>query len=793
MIEYISDKKLFHLSTKSTSYLFFVNPFGHLEHRYFASKTTHEYFDSMATQFALEVGNQVIYEASDRSYSLNLASLEVPTYGKGDFREVQLFCRFPDNTSILDLKYVSHEIMEGIVPLKDLPQAKATSKTQSLIVKLLDSVRNLEVLSIYTVFDEEDLITRRLRINNLSQDTVSIHKALSATLDFTHKNFEVITLDGAWIKERQVTNHKIDFGIFKIDSKKGVSSNDHNPSILFKESNTTEDYGIAYGMSLVYSGNFEATFEVSPHELTRVMMGINSFDFLRVLHSEESFETPEVAMTFSASGLNTLSKHFHDFISRAIVPISWQNVARPIVINNWEATFFDFTESKLLALAKKAKQLGIEMFVLDDGWFGKRDDDTSSLGDWTPNSKKLKKGLAPLVKKIRNLGLQFGLWVEPEMVNPDSELYRHHPQWAIEHPLYPASFGRNQLILDLAQEEVVEYLFDTLSTVFQSADISYVKWDMNRNFSDIWSPIGPAKIGSHNYEYQVGLYRLLRRLTEAFPTILFEACASGGNRFDMGMLCYMPQIWTSDNTDAYERQKIQYGTSYIYPPSVMSSHVSEIPNYQTIRKTPLETRFNVAAFGLLGYELDFTQLTPFEEKTMKNQIEYYKTHRQLFQYGVFERIQSPFENNLMMWRTQSSDESEGIYGIYQRLEMPNNHLERIKIHNDSPNSRYRITSRSQHFSIDMFGHLTRHALPIRLNAKGMLFHWLSNRYVMKSEQYQEDLSGAILQDIGFAPMQNFIGTGYTDRVRLMGDFGSRLYHYTQLKEVSYASDDTTQL
>jgi alpha-galactosidase len=610
-----------------------------------------------------------------------------------------------------------------------------------------------------------------------------IEKALSMNLDFNNDDFCLTTFDGTWINERQLNRQTIKPGIIKIDSKKGVSSADHNPFIIINKEHTTETSGNCYGFSLIYSGSFEAIVERSPFNLIRVQMGINSFDFFWQLKSGEEFTTPEVALSFSNDGYNKLSKSYHNLINNHIIKPDFKDVERPVLFNNWEATMFDFNQNKLLKLAKKASKLGLELFVLDDGWFGKRDSDLSSLGDWFVNKKKLPMGLDGLADRINKNGMKFGIWVEPEMINQDSELYFNHPDWVIQHPRIEPSLGRNQLILDFSKKEVVDHIENVLSEIFSNAPISYCKWDMNRNFSDLFSnTLDFANQGKLLHLYMLGLYDLLERLTTKFPDILFESCASGGNRFDLGMLYYMPQIWTSDNTDAYSRFLIQYGTYYGYKQSVVGAHVSDIPSAQVLRKTPLETRFNIACFGLLGYELDITQLTVFEEKVIKKQIEFYKKHRKLLQFGDLYRLKSPFDTNSMELLVVNPEKTEAILGIFQTLQEPNAKFDKIRLPMLDKNKKYLIKKREQFMNLDTFGYLVKHALPIKLKAKGVLFHLLKNRYLFSTEKDEQIVTGDVLVNNGFIPKQRYIGTGYNDNIRLMGDFGSRIYYIKEITD-----------
>ena len=593
----------------------------------------------------------------------------------------------------------------------------------------------------------------------------------------------MISLDGKWIKERHISRRRLTEGVLSIDSKKGVSSSNHNPFICLSRPGTSEISGECYGFALIYSGNHRALAERSPMNFTRVQMGINPFDFSWRLEPGSVFQAPEAVLTFSDRGFNGMSGNIHSLVNNNIVNPEWQFRERPVLINNWEATYFGFDERKLLKLAGEAVKLGIELFVLDDGWFGKRDDDHSSLGDWYEDKKKLPGGLERLGKKIHALGLQFGLWVEPEMVNEDSELYRSHPDWAISIPGREPSEGRNQLMLDMANPEVVEYLYETLSALFKRADLQYVKWDHNRNISDMYSNALPAdRQKEQSHRHVLGLYSLLQRLKDDFPEILFESCSSGGNRFDLGMLYYMPQTWTSDNTDAGERIDIQYGTSMAYPPSTMGAHVSASPSHQVLRNTPVETRFNVAAFGLLGYELDLTKLSNFDLKVIAKQVSFYKEHRRLFQFGRFYRLKSPFEVNNPMWMVVSEDQSEALLGYYQKLQKPNPGFEQLRLYGLDPDSIYKLETRLQYFNIKVFGELVNHVSPVYIKADSVVQTLVSNNYMLEADVESIEAFGDELMYAGFRPNHQFTGSGYTEKTRLIGDFGSRLYYIKRKQE-----------
>ncbi len=789
MIKFDDKRQIFHLMTDNTSYVMNIYPTKHLGHLYYGKKLSEDIdVKDLIVKFDVEVGNQVIYDENDKTFNLNLACLELSAYGKGDFREPSIHIRYPDGSRVSDFLYKEHKILITKPIFTEMPETKQRGKdAETLMVVLQDEKRNVEIELYYTVFSALDVIARRIVVKNNSDESLVLEKALSMNVDMMNDGYWLTTFDGAWIKERFMHRQKVMPGIIKIDSKKGVSSSDHNPFIVIASEHTTEEYGKAYGFGLVYSGNFEANVERTPHDLIRIQMGINSFDFYWDLEPSQEFVTPEVVITYSDNGFNGLSQNYHKLIKQNIIKPEWNGKNRPVLFNNWEATMFDFNQRKLISLAKKAKKLGIELFCLDDGWFGKRDDDQSSLGDWYVNTKKIPAGIQKLAKKINSIGLDFGIWVEPEMISPDSDLFREHPDWAITHPLYKPSLGRNQLVLDLTKKQVRDYLFDILSDLFESANIKYCKWDMNRNLSDVYSDgLSTENQGKFFHLYQLGLYEIMDRLTNAFPEILFEGCSSGGNRFDMGILQYMPQIWTSDNTDGYTRQKIQYGTSYLYPQAVMGAHVSQTPSIVEVRNTPMETRFNISAFGLLGYELDITQLTSFDTKLIKRQVAFYKEHRNLFQFGELYRIKDPFKENGTVLVVTNKDKTEAILGVFKTLEKPNGGLEKFPMDMLDPKLTYKVTNRMQYYNLQKFGHLVKYALPIKLNTNGILFHIISNHYFLAMEKEEAVIKGDRLVNQGFIPKQNFIGSGFDENVRLMGDFGSRMYYFKAVEEGKHA-------
>lgn len=768
MIHFDETQQTFHLKTQTSSYLFGISPTKHLVHYHYGkclnTPISPKDFDDAPY---LELGSSTTFAQTEKPVNLNLGLFECATYGKGDYREPTIHIETDDGFRSLNFIYESHDIVEKKV-FKNLPQA---TKKQTLAVTLKEQHHNISLILNYTVYEAEDTLVRNIELINHESTDLILDKMLSANYDFKHHNYSLITLDGAWIRERHQHQRPLSYGIIKIDSKKGVSSSDHNPFIMLKHNEATRENGDVYAFNLIYSGSFEANIEVSPHDLLRVNMGINSFDFKWRLAVGEHFITPEVLSTFSSSGVEMCQNNTHDFIKKYITK---NTNSRPILMNNWEATYFDFNEKKILAIAKQAKKLGIECFCLDDGWFGRRDDDTSSLGDWHEHPKKLKNGLNHLSKKIKKMGLKFGLWVEPEMVNKDSELYKKHPEWAIAHPTIPPALGRNQLMLDLSNNAVIDYLYDTLHTVFTKADVDYVKWDMNRNISDAYSQfLDQRDQGKLGHLYVCGLYKLLTRLKAAFPRILFESCASGGNRFDLGMHYFMPQAWTSDNTDAFERLKIQSGSTLAYPQSIVSNHVNDDIAHQTIRHIPIETRFNVAAFGVLGYELDPKTLSSFNKKIIKKQIEFYKQHRDLFQYGTFYNLSE--NSHDVRFLVVNADKTKAILGLFQGVTSPNPPLQSIQLKGLLEDRFYRITSRVQYENLKRFGGLIKHAMPIKLNPNKTIFNFLSNHYLLPVESFSATSTGNNLLNKGLTLPHRLTGTGYHEKARLMLDFSSRLY------------------
>ena len=618
---------------------------------------------------------------------------EYPGYGSTDLRSPSIELQFADGTTATDFRYDSHNIYLGKNKLNGLPSTYVENEKEATTLELIlvDSLKNVKLILSYSVFEEFDAITRSVKIINESNEEVKITRVLSANIDFRDSDYELIQLSGAWARERHIVRSKIRSGSQSIESRRGSSSHAQNPFMALVRKDTTEQNGDAYGFSLVYSGNFLANVEVDMYDNARAQIGINPFDFTWILEEGEEFKAPEAVLVYSNEGLTGMSHIYNCLYGKRLCRGEYRDKIRPILINNWEATYFDFNEIKIKEIAKEAKNLGIELFVLDDGWFGKRDDDNSSLGDWFVNEDKLKGGLNKLATQINEMGLQFGLWFEPEMVSPISELYKEHPDWCLHIPGRNRSEARRQLILDFSREDVCNYIIEKISEVLSSAPISYVKWDMNRNMSEI----GSAKLPANRqrevaHRYMLGLYKVLEEITTRFPHVLFESCSGGGGRFDPGMLYYMPQTWTSDNTDAIERLKIQFGTSMVYPNASIGCHVSDVPNHQVDRITPIETRGVVAMSGNFGYELDITKLPECEKEIIKEQVKLYKEIRETIQFGKYYRLSSPFENNDAAWMYISKDCEEIIVSFVRTLAKPNPKFVSLKLVGLDENSDYEI-------------------------------------------------------------------------------------------------------
>ena len=674
--------KTFHLFNDRISYIMNVLPTGHLMQLY-CGKKVHDREDfSYLIETSARPTTTYLSEEWHNKYTFTHLKQEYPVYGTTDFRHPAIEIKQNNGSNISNFCYKSHSISSGKPKLAGLPATytENDNEAQTLRIVLEDELTHVQVELLYTLFAQGGIIARSAKITNNGAETVHLTTAMSLCLDLPDCDYEWLQFSGSWARERHLKIRKLEQGITSVESTRGASSHEHNPFIILKRPSTDENKGEAIGFSLVYSGNFLAQAEVDTHDVTRVLIGINPFCFDWKLASGGSFQTPEAVMVYTADGLNDLSQTYHKLYQKRLARGYWRDRPRPILINNWEATYFDFNEDKLVKIAQKAKECGVELFVLDDGWFGKRTSDTAGLGDWVPNTDLLPNGITGLSHRIEELGMKFGLWIEPEMTNMNSDLYRAHPDWILHVPGRHPSECRHQYVLNYSRPEVVDYIYNMLAKILTEGKVSYIKWDMNRYITECYSVALPAdQQGEVFHRYILGVYSLYERLTTNFPHILFESCASGGARFDPGLLYYAPQGWTSDDSDAMERLKIQYGTSYCYPVSSMGSHVSVIPNHQVYRNTPLHTRANVAYFGTFGYELDLNKLTAEEQEEVKEQIKFMKQYREVIQFGTFYRLNSPFNGNVTSWMVVSEDKKTAIVGWYRVLNGINLPYSRVQL------------------------------------------------------------------------------------------------------------------
>ncbi|WP_218648734.1 alpha-galactosidase [Paenibacillus kribbensis] len=698
-IVYHEKSRQFHLFNNEISYIFGIMP-NHQPGQLYYGKKIHDREDFT---HLLELGfrdmSPCVFEGNAK-FSLEQVKQELSVFGSGDLRHCGLHILQEDGSHTACFEYMNHEIFSGKPLLEGLPATyvETDGEAQTLRVFLIDHWLGCQVELQYTLYSDLPVLTRSIKLSNSGEQKIRLDSAMSLNLDLSDKEYEMIELTGAWGRERHIQTHALHQGIQSIYSLRGHSSHHYNPFIGLKRKGTTEFFGEVIGLSLVYSGNFLAQVEVDTYDVTRVMMGIHPHGFSWSLLPGESFQTPEVVMVYTDKGLNQMSQAFHELYRTRLVRGTWRDRTRPILINNWEATYMKFNEEKILGIARSAAELGIELFVLDDGWFGERNTDTTSLGDWYPNKDKLPDGISGLARKIMDLGLKFGLWFEPEMISKESELYRNHSDWTLSVPYRSMSPGRNQYVLDLTKAEVIDFLDEAMSKILAGSDISYVKWDMNRSMSEVFSAGRESDFqGKVYHQYILGLYELFERLTRKFPEVLFESCASGGGRFDPGMLYFCPQGWISDDTDAMERLKIQYGTSMVYPISSMGSHVSAVPNHQTNRSTSLVTRGDVAYFGTFGYELDLNLLSDADKATIREQIDFMKENRELLHQGIFYRLVSPFEGNATAWMILGENKNRAIVGYYRTLTEVNVGYKRLKLAGLDADKKYRIAHADERY------------------------------------------------------------------------------------------------
>ena len=662
-IVYSKSDRTFTIQTKNTTYQMQVDPYGFLLHLYYGKKTDGSCMDYLLTYYDRGFSGNPFDAGDDRTYSMDALPQEYPSYGTGDYRSTALIVENADGSTACDLRYRSHHIFNGKYKIPGLPAVYADEReSQTLEIVMEDAVTGVEVTLQYGVLPDYDVITRSEKIVYRSEGKICIRKAQSACLDFVQGKYDLLTFYGRHAMERTMQREPVTHGSHVIGSVRGTSSHQYNPMMILADENTTDQYGNCYAMSFVYSGNFKGETLKDQFGQTRALMGLQDEMFSYPLAEGETFYTPEVLLTFSGSGMNLLSQNLHRCIRQHICRGKYKESVRPVLVNSWEASYFDFDGDTLYELAKEAKHAGIDMLVLDDGWFGKRDDDNSGLGDWFVNEKKLGGTLGDLIKKINDLGVKFGIWVEPEMISEDSDLYREHPDWALTIPGRNPVHARNQLVLDFSRKEVVDHIFDQICKVLDQGNIEYVKWDMNRSLMDVFSR-GTDDQGRVMYDYVLGLYDFLERIVTRYPDLLIEGCSGGGGRFDAGMMYYTPQIWCSDNTDALDRLQIQYGTSFGYPVSAVGSHVSAVPNHQTGRITSLHTRGVVAMAGTFGYELNLGKLSEEEKQEIRLQVEEYRKFAPLIQTGLYYRLSDPAREEYAAWAFVSEDQKEVLLNV----------------------------------------------------------------------------------------------------------------------------------
>ena len=656
-IIYCEKDRTFTLQTKNTTYQMQVDRYGFLLHLYYGKKTD-GCMDYLLTYYDRGFSGNPYDAGEDRTYSMDTLPQEFPCYGNGDFRSTAFAVENADGSMSCDLRYKSHKIFDGKYNLEGLPAVYASEEeAQTLEILMEDPVTGVKVVLLYGVLPAQDIITRSVSVKNESSGKIYLNKIESASLDFLYGDYELLTFYGRHAMERNVQRVPVVHGTQKIGSVRGTSSHQYNPMMILAEKETTEDKGNCYAMSFVYSGCFQGEVLKDQLNQTRMMLGLQEEAFRYPLETGEMFQAPEVILSYSSEGMNRLSQNLHHCIRQHICRGKYKEEIRPILINSWEAAYFDFTGDTIYELAKAAKEVNIDMLVMDDGWFGKRDDDNSGLGDWFVNEKKLGGTLGNLIKRINDLGVKFGIWIEPEMVSEDSDLYRKHPDWALTVPGRNPVRSRNQLVLDFSRKEVVDEIYDQICKVLDQGNIEYVKWDMNRSLMDVYSSVTREQ-GRVLHDYVLGLYDFLERLVQRYPNLLIEGCSGGGGRFDAGMMYYTPQIWCSDNTDAIDRLRIQYGTSFGYPVSVVGSHVSAVPNHQTGRKTPLHTRGVVAMSGTFGYELNLMKLSEEEKQEIREQIAEYKSYAPIIQNGLYYRLSNPTTEEICAWEFVHTDEKE---------------------------------------------------------------------------------------------------------------------------------------
>ncbi len=745
----------FLLNTRNTSYMFKVNEHDHLEHVHYGRTVLIDDCQALSDRRTACYGDSILYSQDDPLYCLNRIPQQYGTQGRGDYREPAVILVDSEGNSSLDLTYRSHEInFDNADYPTDLPVSRKADGL--LTVRLCDFFRQVEVQLFYKVFFEEDVIVRSARIINHSDRTQFIRKLMSCALDLRQPDLVEMSFHGEWASEMHLHEQPVTSSTITNSSRVGFSSAACNPGYLLRQSGTDEDSGKVWGFNLIYSGNHYNSTAFNHVGQCRTMIGIQPEGLNWALKPEEAFSAPEAVLSFSDQGLNGLSRHFHDFINRHIVPDFWQYRCRPVLVNSWEGFGFDFNEERLLKLAEEAGKLGCELFVLDDGWFRERNNDLAGLGNYETDLAKLPNGLSSLAEGIRKKGLDFGIWVEPESVSEESELYRQHPEWAVHDGIHKDIYGRNQLLLDLTRKDVQDFIVENVGKVIEETQAAYIKWDMNRQLAGVDQ--------NYTHRYIIGLYSVLNRIFSKRPQLLLESCSSGGNRFDLGMACFSPQIWTSDDTDPLERMRIQKNASYLYPLSMMGAHVAAEVSAQSLRRTSLPLRFNVAAFGILGYEFDLGRLNEQEKQEIRSQIAFYKEHRQTFQYGSFCRLDTDSQHEQFC----VTGKDETLAAIYRRLLTVAPKPERLTIRNLTQGT-YNITAVEQTYLAEHFNHLLDQSKETQT----------SGLYRNPAESCQAS-SLALAEGISLTNV--YMAAGYNPDVRIPLDYGSEMYLITQRKE-----------
>lgn len=766
----LTNGKVFIINTKDNSYVFHVDETGLLLHDYFGQRIEIDNYDikAISQKNTILKGTTTIYkEDVNPNLSMDVTLLEFSFPHKGDYRSTPILLKNNANGYVFDFNYEGYEVNSEVKIESELPTPR--DPDEELVIHLREKHSNVRVDIRFLVFFDSNVIARNITIVNEGKEELEVLKALSLQLDMFNNNYTVTHFTGGWASEMHENTISIKPGRIVHESRTGFSSHKDNPLFVLRSGTSSLDNGEVMIFNLMYSGNHINEIELNTYGLLRVMSGISPFCFDYKLDKGQSLETPYAVFTYSNRGVNAARNNMHNFVNNHVVNPEFKEVVRPVVINNWEATNFKFNESRVMKIAKHAKPFGAELFVLDDGWFSTRNSDTEGLGDYDVNKKKLPHGLSGLAKKINKLGMKFGLWFEPEAVNPKSKLYKSHPEWAIKNSSVEPSLGRHELLLDLSKKEVQDYIIENVSSILSSANIEYVKWDVNRHISDIPNN---DYVGEFFHKYILGLYRVMNILVKKFPKVLFEGCASGGNRFDLGILYYFPQIWASDDTDAFERMRMQYNYSYGYPLSCISNHISSTPNQQTLREISINTRFNVAMFGVMGYELVFDELNKNEKLRTKQLIEVYKSHREMFQYGEFTALES--NDHSIRWQITSKDKKHAVVGVYYILQEINPQETFLSV-KGLKEGKYSISSLGLEHDIREFGSSINMITPFYVSPKGKLVAIASHFIKMPADKDEYKVHSSELSSNGIKLNPQWSASGINENVRVMGDMSSRLY------------------